>query len=82
MRASQFIGLCFYLTLTLVAVAAFLHFRADPVAKDAFVLLSPVFFNLAARRAVKYRKAAVVLALLGVVFAAGAVYAGYSHRVR
>ncbi|MEZ4466163.1 MAG: hypothetical protein R3F43_17345 [bacterium] len=41
---------------------------------DTFILLSPVFFVVAAKRATRFGKAAVVLAILGVAFSVFGLY--------
>ena len=46
---------------------------------DTFVLLSPLFFGMAAKRASHLGATAVGLAVIGLVFGAGALWAALSH---
>ncbi len=78
MRPQLIIEITFWLTLVLCAAAAFLQFQAKAGSGDFFVLASPLFLNIAARRATRYRKAAVGLAVLGLLLAGVALYAGLS----
>jgi hypothetical protein len=76
MRPQLVIEITFWLTLVLCAAAAFLQFQARGGSGDFFVMASPLFLNMAARRATRYRKAAVALAVLGLALAGVALYAG------
>jgi hypothetical protein len=78
MRPQLLIEITFWLTLLLCAGAALLQFQSKGGGGDFFVLVSPLFLNIAARRATRYRKAAVVLAVLGMLLAGAALYAGLS----
>lgn len=88
MHRSTFIQLCLYLTLGLCIAAVgikVLHTdvrRSGGFGGELMVLLSPVFFGMAAKRAMHKGRAASIIAALGVLLAAGGLYASISTSQR
>lgn len=79
MRRSTFLDLCFYLALG-AALTAMIYkaINAPPGARvggDTFVMLSPVFLVMVAKRATRFGGTAVVLGALGVIFSGFALWA-------
>ncbi len=79
LKRSQFITLCLWITILVVGSAVTLRMlKSPPGGKpggDALVLLSPLFFGMAAKKASHLGKAATVMALVGVVFGGLALWA-------
>ena len=81
MHRSTFIQVCLYLTLALcIAAVGIKVFHTDVRKTGGFggelmVLMSPVFFGMAAKRAMHMGRAASVIAALGVLLAAGGLAA-------
>lgn len=90
MHRSTFIQLCLYLTLGLCVTAVGIKvFQTDVRQTGGFggelmVLMSPVFFGMAAKRAMHMGRMASIIAAVGVLLAAGALAAslsgGGAHR--
>lgn len=84
MRRSTFLDLCFYLSLGAVLTAMiYKSVNAPPGARiggDTFILLSPVFFVMVAKKATRFGGAAVVLGALGLVFSALALWAAFKPK--
>ncbi len=81
MHRSTFIQTCLYLTLALCLAAVGIKVLHTDVKKtggfggELMVFLSPVFFGMAAKRAMHMGRMASVIAALGVVLAAGGLAA-------
>lgn len=90
MNRSTFIQVCLYLTLALCVTAVGLKIYHTDVRQtggfggELMVLLSPVFFGMAAKRAMHMGRMASIIAAVGVLLAAGglaaSVSSGGSHR--
>lgn len=84
MTRTAIIDLSLYATVLLCGGAVGIRAFGAPGAPsaDVFVLASPVFFAIAAKRATRLRGAAVGLAIIGVVFGAAALAAAWSSLGR
>ena len=88
LHRSTFIQLCLYLTLALCVAAVGIKILNTDVRQqggfggELMVLLSPVFFGMAAKRAMHKGRAASVIAVLGVLLAAGGLAASLSTAQR
>ena len=86
MKRSTFIQTCLYLTLALCVTAVGLKvYRTDVRQTGGFggelmVLLSPVFFGMAAKRAMHMGRMASIIAAVGVLLAAGGLAASVSSH--
>lgn len=77
-RRTAFIQLCLFLTLGVTAAAIGIKLFNAPAragGSDMFALASPLFFVIAAKNARSYHRTSVLLALLGVALAGGALWA-------
>jgi len=80
-RRSQIIDLCFYGSLIAVGGALLLKFsqmEGSGTGRSSFALISPVFFTMAAKKGSHLGIFALALALLGLLFALIALWAGFS----
>ncbi len=77
MKRSTYIRLCFIGSIVAVATAFGIRLYTHPEAPagDSFVLISPVFFTMAATKGTRFPRAAVAIGTLGLVFAVGALVA-------
>jgi hypothetical protein len=86
MKRSTFIQTCLYLTLALCVAAVGLKvYHTDLRQTGGFggelmVLLSPVFFGMAAKRAMHMGRMASIIAAVGVLLAAGGLAASVSSQ--
>ena len=84
MHRSTFIQTCLYLTLGLCLAAVgtkLLHTdvsRSGGFGGELMALVSPVFFGVAAKRAMHMGRAASIIAAFGVILGAGALAASLS----
>ncbi len=81
MSRTALINLCFWLTLIAVAGAFTLRTLNAPPGipgRDSLVVLSPLFFGMAAKKASHLGKAAVLVAFIGLAFGALAMYGALS----
>lgn len=84
MTRSQTINLMFWLTLACVGVAVtirMLKAPAGPPGRDTLVMLSPLFFGMAAKKATHLGRTATLVASIGLAFAALALYAALNAKV-
>lgn len=83
MKRSQLIMLCLWLTIlcSLGAVATRLIRFPDGQMKDMFIMISPIFFGIAAKNGTRLGRAATVVALIGLVFAGAALFAAITSKV-
>ncbi len=81
MRRSTFLDLCFYLALGAALTAMTYKAVNSPpggrVGGGTFVMLSPVFLVMVAKKATRFGGAAVVLAVLGVAFSGFALWGAF-----
>ena len=79
LKRSTILNVCFYGTVLSVGAALLIKVirsAGDAVGGDTFVLLSPIFFSMAAKKGSgRFGGAAVGIALIGLVFGLGALYA-------
>jgi len=78
MRRSTWLNICFAGSIIAVGVAMGFKVYNDPgggPAGDSLVLISPVFFAMAAKKATRFPKMAIAMGTLGLVFAVGALVA-------
>ena len=78
MKRSTWLQLCFIGSILAVGVAMGFKIFNDPGggrSGDSLVLVSPIFFAMAAKKATRFPKMAVAMGTLGLVFAAGALIA-------
>lgn len=77
MKRSTWLQLCFIGSILAVGAAITTRLVTHPEAKmgDTFVLISPIFFTMAATKGHRFPKAAVAIGTLGLVFAIGALVA-------
>lgn len=78
MRRSTWIQLCLIGSIVAVAVAVGIKIYRDPgsgPAGDSLVLISPIFFAMAAKKATRFPKMAVAMGTLGLLFSVGALAA-------
>lgn len=80
MKRTQLIMLCLYLTIFCSLGAVATRFIRYPEGRmgDMFIMLSPIFFGIAAKNGSRLGRAAVVVALVGLTFSAAALYAALS----
>ena len=77
-RRNAIIHYSFVATLIVAAAAVTVRLVTAPAGTppgDLFVLVSPVFFSIAAKRATRFGTAAVIVSLLGLAFATTALVA-------
>lgn len=77
MKRSAWLQLCLIGSIVAVGVAVAIKMTRDPGGPmgDSLVMISPVFFTVAARKATRFPKMAVALGTLGLLFSAGALAA-------
>jgi len=80
MKRSTWINLCFFGSIIAVAGAVIMRTISDPAggggpSGDSLVLISPIFFAMAAKKATRWPKAAVFMGTIGLLFAVGALVA-------
>lgn len=77
MRRSTWLQLCFFGSILAVGAAITIRLITHPEAPsgDAFVLISPIFFTMAATKGHRFPKAAIAIGTLGLAFALGALIA-------
>lgn len=83
MTRSQTITVCLWLTIVAVAAALTIRMMKAPPGMpggDTLVLVSPLFFGMAAKKASHLGRAAVVVALVGLGFGGLALYAAISSK--
>lgn len=84
MRRSAFIQLQLILTILLVGAAITIRMIRAPEGapmRDLFIMASPVFFGIAAKNGARLGRAAVVVGLIGLMFAGAALYASITGRI-
>jgi hypothetical protein len=84
MRKSAFIQLCLWITIASVVTALGIRLYRNPneaIGGDTFAIISPIFFGMAAKNGIRFGRAAVVVALIGVVFAVGGVWAAFHMKL-
>jgi hypothetical protein len=79
MKRSTILNVCFYGTVLSVGAAILIktiRSAGDAVGGDSLVLMSPIFFSMAAKKGSgRFGRAAVGVALIGLVFGVGALFA-------
>jgi len=83
MARSRLLNLCLGLSILLAGAALVVHVIEAPPGRgtgDLFVLASPVFLAIAAKKGLRFPRAGVFLAVLSVVLAGGALAAALSQR--
>ncbi len=80
MTRTQTITVMFWLTLICVGTAVtkrMLEAPAGPPGRDTLVMISPLFFGMAAKRASHLGRVATFVAFIGLAFGSLAVYAAF-----
>lgn len=77
MKRSTWLQICLIGSILAVGAAIILKMSRDPGGPmgDSLVMISPVFFTVAARKATRFPKMAIALGTLGLLFSAGALAA-------